>query len=251
MTPRNRYILTITIAVFLLCRVSQGDPGSNGYVYGSGAASGVGNAQVNSQSQSTWSNGLPSTYSQSMNNAGGSGISISGQANSAVNVDPQQQDTSSQVVSGNSNANSNGNAATGSLNNLDHSNSDNSNGLTVIGNSQITGNGTGVSVSNNVNSNVNKYPITTTTPYSCDGVPIACPAFCSFSGCGCICPIYAEGAAAAPNTGSKGSSLVKGETPLQRIRERGNTVPRSRTMQRSQSVNRAAASGIGNLRKRS
>ncbi|XP_055329889.1 homeobox protein 6-like [Paramacrobiotus metropolitanus] len=189
--------------------VVRGQPGSNGYVYGSGAASGVGNAQVNSQSQSTWSNGLPSTYSQSMNNAGGSGISISGQANSAVNVDPQQQDTSSQVVSGNSNANSNGNAATGSLNNLDHSNSDNSNGLTVIGNSQITGNGTGVSVSNNVNSNVNKYPITTTTPYSCDGVPIACPAFCSFSGCGCICPIYAEGAAAAPNTSSKGSSLVK------------------------------------------
>ncbi|XP_055351827.1 uncharacterized protein DDB_G0288805-like [Paramacrobiotus metropolitanus] len=233
-------VASLIAALLAYPHLVQGQPGSNGYVYGNGAASGVGNAQVNSQSQSTWSNGLPSTYSQSMNNAGGSGISISGQANSGVNVDPQQQDTSNQVVSGNSNANSNGNAATGSLNNLDHSNSDNSNGLTVNGNSQITGNGTGVSISNNVNSNVNKYPITTTTPMTCDVIP-PCPPGCFSSGCLCACPLDTAASNSAPSasSGPKLASVKSRASSVQRARERNiprNSLQRSRGQQKSQSV---------------
>ncbi|XP_055329842.1 putative uncharacterized protein DDB_G0286901 [Paramacrobiotus metropolitanus] len=233
-------VASLIAALLAYSPLVHGQPGSNGYVYGSGAASGVGHTQVNSQSQSTWTNGLPSTYSQSMNNAGGSGISISGQANSGVNVDPQQQDTSNQVVSGNSNANSNGNAATGSLNNLDHSNSDNSNGLTVNGNSQITGNGTGVSISNNVNSNVNRYPITTTTPMTCDVIP-PCPPGCFYSNCYCACPIDAVASSNTPSV-SSGPKLasVKSRTPsVQPARERKTSISslvRSRGQQKLQSV---------------
>ncbi|XP_055351819.1 uncharacterized protein LOC129598090 [Paramacrobiotus metropolitanus] len=218
------------------------DPGSTGNVYGSGAVS-HGQMQLNSQTQSGFPNGLPSTYSQSMNNGTGTSLSISGQANSGVTISPVA-DTRPPVFSGNSGANSNGNAATGVLTNNDQSHGDNTNGMSLMGTSQITANGTGVSVSNSVNSAAAQYPLTTTTPWTTTPCrPLPCPSGCPFDSFSCSCICY------DPIIASSGKVAPAAQKRLLRNRDH-NVGAGQRTAQRSRNVQSIANQNL-NARRRS
>ncbi|XP_055357980.1 uncharacterized protein DDB_G0280315-like [Paramacrobiotus metropolitanus] len=140
------FILSVVVSV-VQCQPSSGGSSSssgsiiNGTVFlNNGATSGVINNQF--QSQAT-----------SFNSASGISAVVIGSASTNGDFAPSNFDMNNANIYANSGSNSNGNGQTGSVSNLDHSNTSSANGLAVIGQSQIVGTGTGLNLNSNANAN--------------------------------------------------------------------------------------------------
>ncbi|XP_055353243.1 probable ATP-dependent RNA helicase ddx17 [Paramacrobiotus metropolitanus] len=190
----HRLLVALLLAAIL--PLALGSTGGSSGSSGSGGATN-GQVQLNIQQATALDDGNHNSVGQSQNIASGTSLSIGGGSSSSLQYDPTVT-AKPAAASGSNYVNAYGNAQTGVLQNNQNSQSNStSNGQhhNVISQSQVIGNGTGMSMSNSASGSLYLANPTSTTPYPtrypCQGVTCygyGCTIIENGYSCYCSCP---------------------------------------------------------------